>query len=195
MQVTSSTRPSGPWTGQTIYETDTGMMAVYNGTSWRYVASGTAASGSVLQIVAANKTDTFTTANTTFTDVTGYSVTITPKSTSSKILIQASMNIGATYAANTTYVRLVRDTTAIAVGDAAGSRTQVSIAAEPSGNSMAQGTIQYLDSPATTSSITYKIQICTNGAGTAAINRSIDDANATGRPRGMSSIVVTEIAG
>ena len=117
------------------------------------------------------------------------------KSSSSKIYVNAIMNIGATYGTNTTYVRLMRDSTAIAVGDSAGSRTQVSIAAEPNGNSMAQGSIVILDNPATTSSITYKVQICTNGAGTAAINRSIDDTNASGRPRGFSSITVMEIAG
>ena len=32
--VTSSTRPSVPYTGQTIYETDTGRLAVYNGSAW-----------------------------------------------------------------------------------------------------------------------------------------------------------------
>lgn len=192
---TSTTRPSTPYEGQLIYETDTDLILVYNGSSWRVISASTVTSGTVLQTKITNKTDTFITTNTTFTDVTGYSVTITPKSASSTILVQASMNIGGSYGTNTTYVRLMRDSTAIAVGDSAGSRTQVSIAAEPNTNSMAQGTIQYIDSPATTSSITYKVQICTNGAGSAAINRSIDDTNAAGRPRGFSSIMVMEIAG
>jgi hypothetical protein len=34
MQVTSSTRPSAPWTGQTIYETDTNRNLQYNGSAW-----------------------------------------------------------------------------------------------------------------------------------------------------------------
>ena len=192
---TYGTRPTSPYEGQMIYETDTDMVALWNGTAWRYIAATTPTNGTVLQVATTNKSDSFTTTNTTFTDVTGYSVSITPKSSSSKIYVNAVMNIGATYGTNTTYVRLMRDSTAIGVGDSAGSRTQVSIAAEPNGNSMAQGSIVILDSPATTSSVTYKVQICTNGAGTAAINRSIDDTNASGRPRGFSSITVMEIAG
>jgi hypothetical protein len=32
--VTSSTRPSSPFVGQLIYETDTGRLAAYNGSAW-----------------------------------------------------------------------------------------------------------------------------------------------------------------
>lgn len=150
--------------------------------------------GSVIQTVIGTKSDSFITSSTGFVDVTGYSVTITPKFSSSKILVQVSMNIGASYGTNMAYARLVRNSTVIAVGDASGSRAQVSVAAEPNTNSMAQASIQFLDSPATTSPVTYKIQISTNGAGFAAINRSIDDSDAYGRPRGFSSITVMEIA-
>ena len=44
--------------------------------------------GSVLQVVQTVKTDTFATTSTSFVDITGVSVAITPSSTSSKILIQ-----------------------------------------------------------------------------------------------------------
>ena len=43
--------------------------------------------GSVLQVVQDVKLDTFTTSSTSFTDVTGLSVDITPSSTSSKVLV------------------------------------------------------------------------------------------------------------
>jgi hypothetical protein len=39
MQVTSSTRPSAPWEGQTIYETDTDKMLVYSGSAWLYTST------------------------------------------------------------------------------------------------------------------------------------------------------------
>jgi len=41
-QATSSTRPSSPWTGQTIYETDTKIGYQYDGTNWgpTYPGSG-----------------------------------------------------------------------------------------------------------------------------------------------------------
>ena len=148
----------------------------------------------ILQLVTTNKTDTFTTTSTSFTDVTGLSVSITPQATSSKILVVAFLNLGAQGGTNSTYARLMRGTTAIAIGDAAGSRTRVSLGVEPAAATMASGTIVYLDSPATTSSTTYKIQVSTNGAGTASVNRSHDDADAAGRPRGMSSITVFEVS-
>jgi hypothetical protein len=43
--------------------------------------------GAVLQVVSAVKTDTFSMNSNTFTDITGYSVSITPTSASSKILV------------------------------------------------------------------------------------------------------------
>ena len=43
--------------------------------------------GKTLQVVSTHKSDTFTHSTTTFTDITGMSATITPSSSSSKILI------------------------------------------------------------------------------------------------------------
>ena len=43
--------------------------------------------GKVLQVVSTAKTDTFSTSSTSFTDITGLSVAITPSATSSKILV------------------------------------------------------------------------------------------------------------
>lgn len=192
---TSTTRPTNPYEGQMIYETDTDMLALWNGSAWRYIAATTPTNGTVLQVVTTNKSDTFTTTNSSFTDVTGLSASITPKSTSNTVLVIASLSLGASYGTNSIYARLVRGSTAIAVGDSAGSRRQVSVASEPNTNSMETASIVYLDAPATTSSTTYKIQISNNGSGTAAINRSVDDSNADGRPRAFSSITLMEVAG
>ena len=46
--------------------------------------------GAVLQVVSTTKTDTFSTSSTSYVDVTGLSVAITPSSTSSKILVNVS---------------------------------------------------------------------------------------------------------
>jgi len=45
---TSSTRPTAPYTGQVIYETDTSLSYVYNGSSWQQVSGGTAVGNSGL---------------------------------------------------------------------------------------------------------------------------------------------------
>ena len=48
---TSSTRPSAPFEGQTIYETNTKKMLVWNGSAWRTFAETDASVGTPLQIV------------------------------------------------------------------------------------------------------------------------------------------------
>ena len=53
----------------------------------------------------------------------------------------------------------------------------------------------FLDSPASTSAQTYKVQFgATNTATTTYINRNVDDANANYSLRGISTITVMEIA-
>ena len=51
----------------------------------------------------------------------------------------------------------------------------------------------WLDSPATTSATTYKVQFTANGANTAYINRTAADGNTAGYARGVSTITVMEI--
>lgn len=93
------------------------------------------------------------------------------------------------------YLKLVRGASDIFIGDSAGSRARVSTAGEPVGAALTPSTMVHLDSPSTTSSTTYKVQIASNGGFTVAVNRSVDDTDAFGRPRGASSITVLEIAG
>ena len=149
----------------------------------------------VLQVVSTVKTDTFTMTSTTFADITGLSVSITPQSTTSKILVIASVSVGSNISANLAMLRLMRDSTAIFVGDAAGSRTQASNYAAPdSAGTVVSETQMFLDSPSTTSATTYKIQIRTNLAGTATVNRSFNDTDSTANARLASSITVLEIS-
>lgn len=151
--------------------------------------------GSVLQVVSAIKTDTASTTSTTFTDISGLSVSITPKSASNKMLILLSV-VGAnsTYGA---FVRLCRDSTGIALGNTNGSRTVTSIGNfyNPDQNTTVTGAINYLDSPTTTSPITYKAQFRNgNGTGTALINMSPNNIDAAYTAAPVSTITVMEIA-
>jgi hypothetical protein len=154
--------------------------------------------GSVLQVITVNKTDTFSMASATWADVTGLSLSITPTSASNKIMVLATVSLGAS--GNFAYLRLVRDSTVINVGDAAGSRVQVT------GSSIYPSTtpdyilshvpITYLDSPSTTSATTYKIQIRNGSGGTAYINRTSSDRNTADYEwRSVSNIVVMEVKG
>jgi len=153
--------------------------------------------GNVLQVVSTTKTDTFTNSSASFVDITGLSVSITPTSSSSKIFVMYSLMTGEN-TSNFPMIRLVRDSTAIAVGDASGSRVQVSSVAWGSGGNNATNmqSMNFLDSPATTSSTTYKLQISGATAGvTNYINRDQRDDNGGYEPRGVSTITVMEIAG
>lgn len=150
----------------------------------------------IVQIVQAVKTDTFTMSSTTFADITGLSVTITPTSASNRILVLANVNHVGTTLTSASGIRLVRGSTVIGVGDAAGSRVQTS-GGESYGNygvTLTGDAIMYLDSPATTSATTYKIQIQAY-ASTAYVNRSGTDTDSNAYFRGMSSITVMEISG
>jgi hypothetical protein len=145
-------------------------------------------------VVSTTKTDTFSTSSSSFVDVTGLSVSITPSSASNKILIIASI-----YGGNDTqysFARLMRDSTAICVGDANSSNTRNSFnnfyAADAS--NYKGGTQNFLDSPATTSSTTYKVQMLA-GSSTVYLNYGGTTSTDFSRGRTASTITVMEIKG
>jgi hypothetical protein len=161
--------------------------------------------GTVLQVVQAVKTDVFSTSIATgaFTDLTGLSVTITPKFVNSKILITAHISGSvAALAANVgPRFRFMRDATGVGLGDAAGSRTPGSFGGLGSGDAnehesnMTYSGI-FLDSPATTSAVTYKIQVGHRAltTETVLVNRSRSDADNARTDRNISTITLMEIA-
>lgn len=152
--------------------------------------------GHVVQVFSVDKKDTFTTTSTSFVDVTGLSVQITPRSTSSKILITGSVVGGADN--HFFLARLMRDSTQILVPASVGNRIPANFGhATHQGGSYTSSTnpIHALDSPSSTSLLTYKIQIQAY-AGSVCVNKTMrDENNAAGYdPRGCSSITVMEIA-
>jgi hypothetical protein len=151
--------------------------------------------GSVIQVVSTTKTDTFSTSSTSFVDITGLSASITPTSTSSKIYVVVSMYIGGPVSSTgQAMTRLMRGATAISVGNASGSRTQASSETGLSSTFYQQPVaINFLDTPASTSSLTYLMQMRVT-AGTFHLNRSGDDSDATFEARVASTITVMEIA-
>ena len=152
--------------------------------------------GHVIQVVSVDKKDTFTTTSTTFTDVTGLSVQITPSATSSKILVTGALN-GSTNS-SFFWARLMRDSTQVLIPDSTGNRTTANFGfVTHNSSTYIQQTvpIHALDSPSSTSALTYKIQIeCY--AGTSYVNRTDRNANhALGYDGlGVSTITVMEIA-
>jgi len=166
------------------------------GVTYPVVAGGTSAvqasSSKILQVINVIKTDTFSTASTSFVDVTGLSVNITPSNSANKILVFYSVALSSNVATQSAQTNLVRNSTNIAVGDTAGSRTSATSSQSAADATITQQNISYLDSPATTSSTTYKVQMRTS-AGTSYLNRSVADSDTAGFARVVSSITVMEI--
>ena len=159
------------------------------------IAAARLPAGSVLQVLQTVKSDTFTMSSTTFADITGLSVSITPSSSSNKILILANVNNVGTTGTSSSGIRLLRGSTVIGVGDASSNRTLTSGGSNYGnvGVTITGDSVMFLDSPATTSSTTYKIQIQAY-ASTAYVNRSNTDSNDPAYYRSISSITVMEIA-
>lgn len=147
------------------------------------------ASGRVLKTVSTTKTDTFSTSSTTFTAVTGLTATITPKSTSSKILVICNINV-ATPSTATTYFGLLRGATAIGRSTTATVQNATFFLADIGQSQMFNYASTVLDSPATTSAVTYSVEMRLT-SGTSYINRRSFDNNFGG----ISSITLLEIAG
>jgi hypothetical protein len=151
--------------------------------------------GSVLQVLQATKTDAFSTTSTSPVDITGLSVTITPSSSSNKILVSYSTvgSINGDIAHG--YFNMVRGATAIFKADVAGSRTSAtSVLNQPNGGQMLCYSQTYLDSPATTSATTYKLQLNSSNGNAIYVNRSARDFDSAAYDgRAVSSFTVMEI--
>jgi len=157
-------------------------------------------SSNVVQVV---KTDTFTTSlsASVFTNVTGMSATITPSATSSKILIIVQGVASVDANGFGPRFRLTGGNSGNFVGAAAGSRPQAASglfggATTQEGEAADAGLIVYLDSPSTSSPVTYQLQIANGGEGTRAVffNRTQNDGNTLRNARYASSITLVEVA-
>ena len=176
--------------GQFAYLEDSNALQFYDGAAFQPVGGAR-----IGQVVSTAKTDTFTTTSASFVDVTGLSVTITPTSATSKILVMASVSGQGASGITALQGRLMRDSTAIAIGDAAGSRQRASFGNVETGSSNSDlSSIMFLDSPATTASTTYKIQVLSGSSPqTVVINRSTGDIDNVQLTRTISTITVMEV--
>jgi hypothetical protein len=157
-------------------------------TALSYATVG-ATAGQVIQVASTNKVDTFTSSSTSYVDVTGLSVSITPSSASNKILVVVTSNMSS--GTDDMLMRLVRDSTVIGSGTG-GTVTNgfIMYAGGIALNSMMGSCINFLDSPSTTSSTTYKIQALVNSGSFFVNRRSSNDSFG-----GSSTITVMEVKG
>ena len=157
----------------------------------------TGGGGGIVQMKQTVKTDTFSTTSTSAVDVTGMSVTITPTSSSSKILITYNLRASCENIQMSFFLK--RGSTTIYVGNGDGNRIQASSViggiVDPSSvnRTPQENVVFFIDSPATTSAVTYKIQTQVN-QGDGYVNRSRNDSNDVFRARTASSITAIEVS-
>lgn len=173
------------------------MTTIIDGTAgitYPVVAGGTSAvqasSGKVLQVVSTTKNDTFTTTSTTFTDLTGLSASITPTSTTSKILVFVDTNYGSSGTSGISVFNLLRNSTNISQPATSLTWSGTANIYLNVGDSCAPLGFHFLDSPATTSSTTYKVQVKINTGNTLYVNRRGPSSDTSS----TSTITVMEIA-
>jgi hypothetical protein len=167
------------------------------------VTSAGLPSGSVLQVKQGFYDDETNYSGASYQDLTGLSVSITPTSTSSKILIMCNVHCTVNNQHYSIAFKVLRGSTAIGTGDAtlAGNRDQVCFMTSQNGGGDHLGSAnwQFLDSPSSTSALTYKIQAGSeSGAGYRINANQVSNTNTGGNPkfaRPTSSITVMEIAG
>jgi hypothetical protein len=159
-----------------------------------------ATAGGAIQVVQAVKTaaETITQAGGGEQAISGLTVSITPRSTSSKVLIYYSVNVGgrnSDYAGK--YLKLYRGATAIHLGDSAGSR----IRCTSNVSSNEYGAMSYVatvvDSPSTTSATSYSIKLVAQDGVSFNINANNyqEDSDSVYKGRTASSIIVMEVSG
>ena len=129
------------------------------------------------------------------------SATITPKFATSKILITGQLSGSSDSKSHSFFITLHRGSTNIGQGDTASNRRRChsGIAQHIDGSNgecLGHGTINFLDSPATTSATTYNVLLSHNSGGAQQfhLNSTDLDSDSIDRPRTMSTLTLMEIA-
>ena len=205
----SSDLPTTSFTGATVETSiaDSDLVLIYDDsattvrkmTKANLVAGIGASAGQVIQVVQTIKTDAFSTSSTSMVDITGFSVSITPSSASNKVLVLVNVGILSNSIAYGTLINLLRGATVLTSNTSGGSADTLDAwnALGGGGTSLddrkfGSASLTYLDSPSSTSSLTYKCQLCTNGgSSTGYFNRwALNTDHAS-----VSSITLMEIKG
>lgn len=150
--------------------------------------------GKILQVVSDTKLDTQSFQSQNFQTISGLSVDITPSSSSNKVLVHYSISVSCN---NYGMFNLRRAGTEILRGDADGNRTRCTFESGVMNQyemQICSGT--FLDSPSSTSSLTYDFQCATpdSSGSELFINRYKTDSNSSFVGRATSTITVMEVA-
>jgi hypothetical protein len=188
-----------PVEGMTSFLEDSNILSIYDGSNWK---TSLGVTGGILQVVSTTKTDTFTLSNSSFTEVTGLTASITPRSTASRILVNVSVT-GQRNLSNAAVGQftIFKGSSNLISPDSPGSRIPSFSSGVQMGDTngdvnMESYCFTIVDSPATTSSVTYAVRARNfGGLEVTYVNRSEGDGNLNSIPRGVSTITLMEVAG
>ena len=157
----------------------------------------TGGGGGIIQVKMGTLTSKFNTASSTMVD-SGLSVTITPKFNTSKILVQVSLgSLSNNERYKRAFMNIVRGSTNVITGDAAtGHEVTAALNSRSADDNHIQIPVSFmvLDSPATTSATTYKVQLSRGAdSGTVYLNGSAGADAYAGNA--ASTIIVMEVSG
>jgi len=168
----------------------TGALPAISGASLTNLPGG----GKVLQVVNTIITATQTmTADGVEEGITGLTVSITPSATTSKVLVSGYVSYGAD---GTTFkLILKRGSNYLGRGNLANNRQSgiVPMAYDQDGNQSGVVSFEFLDAPATTSSVTYSLYVLSDNNQNMHINRSQNDYDTDTGGRYSSSVTAMEI--
>ena len=183
----SSDLPTTSFTGATVETSiaDSDLVLIYDDsatavrkmTKANLVAGIGASAGQVIQVVSTVKTADQSTTSTSPVDVTNLSVNITPSSASNKVLVLLNINNIGNGDGNLTYFKILRGATVITSNSSGGNSDTADAFGSGGGGGMSidnrkisSASITFLDTPSSTSALTYKVQFLVSG-GTGTINR------------------------
>jgi hypothetical protein len=169
-----------------------------NSASW---SSGPTTSGRVVQVLSTTD-DSTASSSTEAADgwASGTSLTITPGSTSSKILIRMTTSLSTPDWDSSPGIHVQRtapgSSVALGIAGAAGSRQRTGASVGLGRDSgIEQVAVEYLDAPSTTSACTYEMYVTARNNYTTYLNRSTTDSDAQERNRTVTTITLMEITG
>jgi len=158
-----------------------------SGVKWAAAGGG----GGGIPPTQALKTDTESTTSTTYADITGLTISVTPPSNTQSYILRAVVQIAASGSA-ACFLRLAQDGVVIAEADSAGSRSRMHAwEFSTTTYNVATKVMEILVTPGTTSAVTLSVQWRSQTAGVAVFcNRTVPDDNVAGVPRVVSTLML-----
>ena len=189
--------------GLLTYNLDTNRLEVYDGTDWIEPAPEPPA-GIGSNVVQTVKDDVFSTTSLTYVVPTGLTLSFTPSSATSKVLLIASVPLTGTSGSSdrAVFVSMFADGNNLSDPDSLGTRTPIfgAVGITTSGTQKLERqalvqTMVFLHSPATISAVTYDVRVRGVSTGdTVIVNRTDSNVDSPVSARGVASITAIEVA-